>query len=272
VSDTEGTSSGVSFVGRPVTRSIVGLRSARSQQTRRERGHICRWAGPIPRDARTMHFDLVAVAKEENSAAPLLAEDLQERGSPEPQESVGSPGRHDTHLARRAHPCIAVHLDEHFPLQDAQDLVGVVVAMEMSDVVGRNGLHPHDQTLQPVLRASDHADVARSSRERHLPQSSNRVVRSLPVPVTIAAGRSLLPCRFGSRRCSRLISRSDLPVHGSASHLPLEDASEAWPWAHAQVGVVALLGEGDFQIGGAPGSMLEAFLSLMRRLCKSDQD
>jgi hypothetical protein len=100
-----------------------------------------------------MHLDLVAVVEEENGAAPLFSENLQERGSPEPQEPVGGPGWHEAHLAGLAHPRIAVHLDEHLPLQDAQDLVSVVVAMEVSDVVGRNGLHLHDQTLQPVLRA-----------------------------------------------------------------------------------------------------------------------
>jgi hypothetical protein len=100
-----------------------------------------------------MHLDIVAVVEEEDGAAPLLSENLQERGSPESQKPMGGPGWYEAHLAGRAHPRIAVHLDEHFPLQDAQDLVGVVVAMEVSDVVGRNGLHPQDQTLQPVLRA-----------------------------------------------------------------------------------------------------------------------
>jgi hypothetical protein len=64
---------------------------------------------------------------------------------------VRGPSGHDTHLAGLAHPRIAVHLDEDLPLQDAQDLLGVVVAMEVSDVVARNGLHLHDQTLQPVV-------------------------------------------------------------------------------------------------------------------------
>ena len=63
-----------------------------------------------------MHLDLVAVVEEENSAAPLLSENLQERVSPEPQEAMAGPGWHDPHLAGRAHPPIAVHLDEHLPL------------------------------------------------------------------------------------------------------------------------------------------------------------
>jgi len=135
-----------------------------------------------------MHLDLVAAAEQENGAAALLSENLQERGNAQPQETVGGPGWHDTHLAGQAHPRIPVHLDEHFPLQNAQDLVGVVVPMEVSDLVGRNGLHLHDQTLQPLIRASDHADVAGSGRERHL--SRFRIEFSDgPVLITIAAGR-----------------------------------------------------------------------------------
>jgi hypothetical protein len=135
-----------------------------------------------------MYLDLLIVAEEENSATPLLPEDLQERGSPEPQEPVGGPGRHHAHLSGQAHPRIAVDLDEHFTVQDAQDLVGVVVAMEVSDVVGRNGLHPHDQPLQPVLRAGDHTDVAGSGRERHLSRFRVEFADHYRVPITIAAG------------------------------------------------------------------------------------
>jgi uncharacterized protein YxjI len=141
-----------------------------------------------------MYLDLLAVAEEEKGAAPLLPEHLQERGSPEPEEPVGGTGRHDTHLAGRAHPRIAVDLDEYFSLQDAQDLVGVVVAMEVSDVVGRNGLHPHDQTLQPVLRAGDHADVAGSGRERHLSRFRVEIADHYRVPITIAAGALRVAC------------------------------------------------------------------------------
>jgi hypothetical protein len=128
-----------------------------------------------------MHLDLLAAAEEENRAAPLLPEDLEERRGPEPQEPVRGPSGDDTHLARLAHPRIAVHLDEHLPLQDAQDLVGVVVAMEVSDVVGRNGLHLHDQTLRPLFRAGDHSYLAGSCRERHISMSgaSNRSSRSI---------------------------------------------------------------------------------------------
>ena len=160
-----------------------------------------------------MHLDLLAVAEEENSAAPLLPEDLQERGSAEPQEPVGGPGRHDTHLAGRAHPRIAVDLDEHFSALDAQDLVGGVMAMKVSDVVGRNGLHPHDQPLQPVLRAGDHAEVAGSGRERHLSRFRVEIADHYRVPITIAAGALRVACdRLGGSawRCEAEAARENV--------------------------------------------------------------
>jgi hypothetical protein len=39
--------------------------------------------------------------------------------------------------------------------------------MQVSDVVGRDGLHPHDEALQAVLCSGDHADVVGSGRKRH---------------------------------------------------------------------------------------------------------
>ena len=109
-----------------------------------------------------MHLDLLAVVEQENGCAAAP----RRPGAREPRaEEPWGTRRYDAHLAGQAHPRITVNLDQHFPFQDAQDLVGVVVAVEVPDVVGRNRLHPHDQTLQPVPRAGDHADIAGSGRD-----------------------------------------------------------------------------------------------------------
>jgi hypothetical protein len=86
--------------------------------------------------------------------------------SPNTSRSAGS-GRGDSHFAGLADPRVAVDLDEDLSLKNREDLVGGVVAVKVSDVVGCNGLDAHDQTPQPVLGSSDDGDFGGSRRERH---------------------------------------------------------------------------------------------------------
>jgi hypothetical protein len=73
----------------------------------------------------------------------------------------------NSHLAGPADSRVAVDLDEDLSFQDREDLVGAVVAMEVSDVVGSDGLHSYDEALQPLLGSGDHADVTGPGRKRH---------------------------------------------------------------------------------------------------------
>ncbi len=114
-----------------------------------------------------MHLDLLTAVKEETGAALLLTKHLEERGSPEAEEPVHSARGRDAHLACTTHLGLAVDLDQHVAFENAQDLVGIVVAMEMPDVVGRHRLDAHDESSQTVLSARDDADFAGSHRERH---------------------------------------------------------------------------------------------------------
>lgn len=148
--------------------SCVGLRSARSQETRCERGHVSRGAGSIPWDARAVHLDFFTAGEEEDGAGLLLPEHLKKCGPPEAKEAVCGPGGHDSELTCLAYLGLAVHLDQHLAFEDAEDLVGVVVPMEVPNVVGRHGLNPHDESPQPMLGASDDANVAGPGRKRHL--------------------------------------------------------------------------------------------------------
>ena len=77
-------------------------------------------------------------------------------------------GRHDAYLTRAADARLAVDLDQHLCLQDAEDLVGPVVTVEVCDLVGRHGLNEHDETTQPMLGAGHFSDLVAPARERHL--------------------------------------------------------------------------------------------------------
>jgi hypothetical protein len=78
-----------------------------------------------------------------------------------------APGRRDPDLAGATDHRLAIDLKQHLPLQDAQDLVGVVVTMEVADLVRRDRLHLHDKSSQPLLGARDHANVTSPARKRH---------------------------------------------------------------------------------------------------------
>jgi hypothetical protein len=114
-----------------------------------------------------VHLDLLPAGEEEDGARLLLSEDLEERWSPEAKKPVYGAGGRDPQLARSANLWLAVDLDQHLAFEDAQDLVGVVVAMEVPDIVGSYGLNPHDESPQAVLGAGDDANGAGSGRERH---------------------------------------------------------------------------------------------------------
>jgi hypothetical protein len=91
-----------------------------------------------------MHLYLVSARQEEDRAGMLLPEHLEERGLAQAEEAVDDAGRHDAHLARAADARLAVDLDEHLSLQDAENLVGRIMAVEVPNVVRRDGLNPHD--------------------------------------------------------------------------------------------------------------------------------
>src|SRR4029453_2468117 len=97
----------------------------------------------------------------------LLAEDLQDPGRAEPPKAVHGTGRHDPHLARATHARLAVDLDEHLSFQYAQELLGPVVAVEIRDLVRRDGLNQQDEPIQPVLRPREVSDFPSLRRERH---------------------------------------------------------------------------------------------------------
>jgi hypothetical protein len=107
-------------------------------------------------------LDLLAAREEEHGAAVLLAEDLEERRRPDPKEPVDSARRCDSHLAGPADSRVAVDLDEHLSVENAKDLIRGIVAVKVSYVVGRNGLHPHDEAPQPVVGSSDGAELVGS--------------------------------------------------------------------------------------------------------------
>jgi hypothetical protein len=99
---------------------------------------------------------LSAVGQEEDRAGLLLPEHLEHGRRPEAEEAVWAPSRCDPQLAGTADPGLAVDLDQHITLQDTQDLVGVIVTVEVPDVIGRDWLHSHDQALQPMVASGDH--------------------------------------------------------------------------------------------------------------------
>jgi hypothetical protein len=112
-------------------------------------------------------LDLVTAPEEENGAGLLFTKHFQECRSPEAEKPVNGPGGCNAQLASLADLCLAVDLDQHFTFEDTEDLVGIVVAMEVPNVVGLHCLDAHDESPQTVLRASDDANVAGSHRERH---------------------------------------------------------------------------------------------------------
>jgi hypothetical protein len=114
-----------------------------------------------------VYLDLLPTGEKEDGAGLLLAEHLEECGSSEAKEPVHGAGGRDAQLACMAHLCLAVHLDQHVAFEDAEDLIGIVVAVEVPNVVGRHGLDAHDESPQAVHRAGDDANVAGSHRERH---------------------------------------------------------------------------------------------------------
>jgi hypothetical protein len=152
-----------------------------SQEAWSERGHVCRGAGPIPGDAWAVYLDLFTTGEEKDSAGLLLPEHLEKCGSTEPKEPVHGAGGRDAELAGMAHVCLAVDLYQHIAFEDAEDLIGFVVAMEVSDVVGRDRLHAHDESSQAVARACDDANLAGSRRERHLRDLNRLVVRAVTI-------------------------------------------------------------------------------------------
>lgn len=114
-----------------------------------------------------MNLDLLVVSKKKDCAASLFAEHLEKRRNTAASEAVRAPGGHDPHLTWTAEPRLSVDLDQDLPLQYVEDLVGVVVAMKVTDVVRCDGLHPHDESSQPVLGSGEHADVGGPGRKRH---------------------------------------------------------------------------------------------------------
>jgi hypothetical protein len=104
---------------------------------------------------------LSSVGQEEDRTGTLLPEHLEYGRRSEAEEAVWAPSRCDPQLAGTADPRFAVDLDQHLALQDTQDLVGVVVTVEVPDVIGRDWLHSHDQASQPMVAPGDHPwDVA----------------------------------------------------------------------------------------------------------------
>jgi hypothetical protein len=87
----------------------------------------------------------------------------------EPAEAVGGTGRHDPHLTWAADARLAVDLDENLSFQYAQDLLDPVVAVEIRDLVRRDGLNEQDEPIQPVLRPREVSDLPSRHRERHRP-------------------------------------------------------------------------------------------------------
>jgi hypothetical protein len=112
-----------------------------------------------------VHLDFLTAGEEENGAGLLLTKHLEECGSPEAEEPVYGAGGRDAQLPRMADLCLAVDLDQHVAFEDAKDLVGIIVAMEVPNVVGGHRLHAHDESPQAVLSAGDDANVAGSQRE-----------------------------------------------------------------------------------------------------------
>jgi hypothetical protein len=127
-----------------------------------------------------MHLDIASAREQEDAARVLLPEHLEERRRAEPEEAVDRTGGHDPQLALAADARLAVHLDEDLSLQDAEDLVGAVVAVEVADVVCRDGLDPHDQTMQAVTGTRDVPDLVASPRERHQGPSRESMRVSAP--------------------------------------------------------------------------------------------
>jgi hypothetical protein len=114
-----------------------------------------------------MHLDLVATRQQEDRAGMLLPDHLEERGLAQADEAVDGAGRHDAHLALAADTSLAADLDEHLSLQDAENLVGRIMSVEVPHVIRRDGLNPHDEAAQPVLGPCNVSDLVTPARERH---------------------------------------------------------------------------------------------------------
>jgi hypothetical protein len=112
-------------------------------------------------------LDLVTTREEESGAGLLFTEHFQECRSPEAEKPVNGPGGRNAQVASMAHLCLAVDLDQHLTFEDTEDLVGLVVAMEVPNVISLHCLDAHDEPPQTVLMAGDDANVAGSHRERH---------------------------------------------------------------------------------------------------------
>jgi hypothetical protein len=112
-------------------------------------------------------FDLLAVGKKEDCAARLLAYNFEQCGDTSAPEPVGAARRCDGDLAGTTDPRFSIDLNRYLSLENAEDLVGVVVTVQVRYLVRCNRLHLHNQSPQPVLGAGEHADVARPRRKRH---------------------------------------------------------------------------------------------------------
>jgi hypothetical protein len=114
-----------------------------------------------------VHFDLLPASEEEDGARLQLPEHFEECRSSEAKEAMWGAGGRDAQLACPADSCLPINLNEHLAFEDAENLVGVVVAMEVPDFVSSDGLNLHDETSQAVLGACDDPNIAGSDRERH---------------------------------------------------------------------------------------------------------
>jgi hypothetical protein len=180
-----------------------------------------------------VHLDLLTVGKEE-IAALLLPKHLKECGSPEAEEPVYRAGGRDAQLAYMTHLGLAVDLDQYVPLEDAEDLVGIVVAMEVSNVVGRHRLDAHNESMQAVLRAGDDAKFAGSHRERHSFETGSLSIteaptafRQHPAPCNSVARVQWIRSTSGQARRWRVGPHTGITLGGTS--LPGVDGEVAAP-------------------------------------------
>jgi hypothetical protein len=208
-----------------------------------------------------VHLDLLTVGKEENGAALLLPKHLKECGSPEAEEPVYRAGGRDAQLAYMTHLGLAVDLDQYVPLEDAEDLVGIVVAMEVSNVVGRHRLDAHNESMQAVLRAGDDAKFAGSHRERHSFETGSLSITEAPTAFRQPPGA----LQFGrSRAMDTEHVRSGAALEGRPAHRhnPGGDKSSG---VDGEVAAPAPQSQRDFRFkGSGTGEDAERFIEEVR--------
>ena len=164
---------------------VVSVRPAGGYQMGCQCRHVRCRAEPIPRAAaRCTSTSSPPVRR---NTVPLCCSPNTSRsaGVPSLRNPRGQPRRERFPSQGLADPRVALNLDEDLALQNREDLVGSVVAVEVSDVVGCNGLHSHDEMPQTVLRSSDDGDFVGLRRERHLGRRSLELAAAMPTIPTV---------------------------------------------------------------------------------------